>query len=160
MCCSYLILCLALGGVQKLRWLNFANYWPPTYPCLHWLTFGLPPTYHYKCKRWHVINIILFSFDWTLYGLFNDIMRLFWQSDKICSNSTGYCKQQNKSPQIDIQKCFYHNKQHFDIVFESTFLLGTSVKTKKSQHLHRTDHLPTPCWHLLTFGQPPTYLVL
>ena len=21
---------------------------------------------------------------------------------------------------------------------------------------HRRDHLPTPCWNLLTFGQPPT----
>ena len=75
-----------------------------------------------------MINIILFSFDWTLYGLFNDIMRLFWQSDKTYSNSTGYSKQQNKLPQIDTQKCFYHNKHHFDIVFESTYLLGTSVK--------------------------------
>ena len=91
------------------------------------------------------MNILLFSFDWTIYGLFNDIVRLFQQSEKTCSNITGYCKQQNKLPQIDIQKCFNHNKRHFDIVSESTFLLGTSVKTKKSQCLHGTDHLPTPC---------------
>ena len=33
-----------LGGILKIRWPNFANYWPPTYHCLHWLTFGLPST--------------------------------------------------------------------------------------------------------------------
>ena len=33
---------------QKIA--NFANYWPPTYLCLHWLTFGLPPT-NLSCDR-------------------------------------------------------------------------------------------------------------
>ena len=52
---------------------NFANYWPPTYLCLHWLTFGLPPTYHYTCQRWHVINFsptlifITINNIWTQY---------------------------------------------------------------------------------------------
>ena len=63
-------------GRSQTTFTNFANYWPPTYPCLHWLTFGLPPTYHYTCQHWHVINILLFSFDWTINGLFNDIMIL------------------------------------------------------------------------------------
>ena len=31
-------------------------------------------------------------------------------------------------------------------------------KLRKSQRWHRKDHLPIPCWHLLTFGQPLTYL--
>ena len=43
----------AIRGCSQTTFTNFANYWPPTYPCLHWLTFGLPPTYHYTCQRWH-----------------------------------------------------------------------------------------------------------
>ena len=38
----------------NLMFTNFANFWPPTYLCLHWLTFGLPPTYHYTCKCLHL----------------------------------------------------------------------------------------------------------
>ena len=29
----------------------FFNFWPPTYLCLHWLTIGLSPTYHYTEVR-------------------------------------------------------------------------------------------------------------
>ena len=32
-------------GRSQTMFANFANLWPPTYLCLHWLTFGLPPTY-------------------------------------------------------------------------------------------------------------------
>ena len=34
-----------LRGRSQTTFANFANFWPPTYLCLHWLTFGLPPTY-------------------------------------------------------------------------------------------------------------------
>ena len=34
-----------IRGRSQTTFANFANYWPPTYLCLHWLTFGLPPTY-------------------------------------------------------------------------------------------------------------------
>ena len=45
-----------LGGRSQTTFANFANFSPPTYLCLHWFTFGLPPTYHYTCKRLHVTN--------------------------------------------------------------------------------------------------------
>ena len=32
-------------GRSQTTFTNFANFWPPTYLCLHWLTFELPPTY-------------------------------------------------------------------------------------------------------------------
>ena len=43
-----------IRGRSQTTFANFANFWPPTYLCLHWLTFELPPTYHYNCQRWHV----------------------------------------------------------------------------------------------------------
>ena len=43
-------------GRSQTTFANFANFSPPTYLCLHWFTFGLPPTYHYTCKRLHVTN--------------------------------------------------------------------------------------------------------
>ena len=34
-----------IRGRSQTTFTNFANFWPPTYLCLHWLTFRLPPTY-------------------------------------------------------------------------------------------------------------------
>ena len=34
-----------LRGRSQTTFANFANFQPPTYLCLDWLTFGLPPTY-------------------------------------------------------------------------------------------------------------------
>ena len=32
-------------GRSQTTFANFDNYWPPTYLCLHWLTYGLSSTY-------------------------------------------------------------------------------------------------------------------
>ena len=48
--------CFSVRGRSQTTFANFANFSPPTYLCLHWFTFGLPPTYHYTCKRLHVTN--------------------------------------------------------------------------------------------------------
>ena len=41
---------LLLRGHSQTTLTKITNYQPPTYPCLHWLTFELPPTYHFTCQ--------------------------------------------------------------------------------------------------------------
>ena len=58
-CWEELIDINTIRGRSQTTFANFANFWPPTYLCLNWLTFWLPLTYHYTCQCWHMINFPL-----------------------------------------------------------------------------------------------------
>ena len=126
------------GDIQKLRWQNFDQFWPPTYLMLTFVdisqTTNLMSTLTFK-----TLSLLFFSADHS--DEFFRIQTQFWTISKTNQN----CDQS-----------LYKNRYKVTLNQLTRRLKDFRWMFSKCQRWYWLSYGPTYCWQLLTFDKVPT----